>query len=145
MTDDQPDSGSHRERILALYGLPVRRVTVDDENSLVIEFGPTDRTAVLTTLGSVWRRETADRMIVASGDDHDTAVTAMADLVGRRLTKIRTQRPSVTAWLAFDDDSNLLVFPVTSDGQEHWTMEYPDGWIFTAGPGADAGWDPPEA
>lgn len=143
MSDLEESSGQHRERILGLYGQPVRRVTLDEENALMIEFGDSDRTAVFTTIGSVWRWETADRMIVAIGDDHDTAVTAMADLVGRKLTKIRTQRPSVTVWLAFDDDSNLLVFPVTSDGFEHWTMDYPDGWLFTAGPGVDAGWDPP--
>jgi hypothetical protein len=133
-----------RDRIPSLYGTPVRRATVDDQNALTVEFGGSERAAVFTTIASAWRWETADRMIIASGDDHGAVVAALSDLPGQTLTGVRTQRPSAAALLSFDDDSVLLVFPVTSDGSEYWSVEFPDGWAFTAGPGTDAGWDGPD-
>lgn len=142
MSADDRLLDSYGQRMREMHGMPIRQTTIGERNALSIEFGTQDRTVVFrSTIGSVWRWQTDDRMIVASGDSRDDVSAAIAGLVGRRLSRIGAQSPSQTVRLEFDNSSSLFVFPVTTDWWEHWTIDYPDGWVLTSGPGSGWDWD----
>lgn len=146
MSVDDSAPKPRQGRIGEMRGMRVWRVTVGDGNTLAIGFGTPDRTAVFeSTIGSVWRWETAERMIIGSEDRREDVIAAVMDLIGKRLARFRADSPSQGVRLGFDDGSRLIIFPVTTDWWEHWSIEFPDEWVLTIGPGAEWGWDPPES
>ncbi|MFZ1410827.1 MAG: hypothetical protein WAS07_05190 [Micropruina sp.] len=84
---------------------------------------------------SAWRIQTPDAVLASSEDDRELLAKAVLVLDGKRLTAVRIASPSLAASFTFDDGTTLEVFPIFTDGYEHWMIYLPDGDVITAGPG----------
>lgn len=85
---------------------------------------------------SAWRLETKDAVLASSEDDRDRLATGVLALDGKLLTRLEIAEPSLAATFTFSDDTVLEVFPIFTDGYEHWMIYLPDGDVITAGPGS---------
>lgn len=81
-----------------------------------------------------WRVDADGAMVVASEDDRDDIKNAIHRLNGRVVQDVIVS-DALELDLAFDDGMRLALFPIFSQGFEHWILFVPSGDVYTAGPG----------
>ena len=84
---------------------------------------------------AAWRLEQEDAVLAASEDPRPKLEQAVTRLNGLALDVIEVRRPALEAIFQFEQGIALRVFPIFSEGFEHWMIYMPDGNVLTAGPG----------
>ncbi len=84
---------------------------------------------------AAWRLDSGDAMVVASEDERDTIKARVPQLDGRAVEGAVVS-DTLEFVVSFDGGLRLSVFPIFSEGFEHWILFLPTGDVYTAGPGS---------
>lgn len=128
-----------------MLGLAIARVKLNRAGALIIDFGVPlpDLDYVrgewrLAVFNSVWRLQSANTVLVASGDDRVQVDSALQGLRGVELGSMEVDEQLLWASYQFGD-KELRVFPVYTgpdDRYDAWTVWTPLRKQIRVGPGA---------
>ncbi len=84
---------------------------------------------------AAWRVDSRGTMVVASEDDREAIKSRIPQLDGRTVEGVMIS-DSLEFIVQFDGYLRLSVFPIFTEGFEHWILFLPSGDAYAAGPGS---------
>lgn len=84
---------------------------------------------------AAWRLERGSDILAACEDPRPKSQAAVESLNGLTLVSVDMLSPALDTLFVFDSDVRLRLFPVYSEGYEHWQLFTPDGNVLILGPG----------
>lgn len=82
-----------------------------------------------------WRLEGSGEVLAASEDARPQLEAAIQHLNGLAIRTVEVQPPALETTITFDGGIVLRLFPIFTEGFEHWMLYTPDGNVLTIGPG----------
>ena len=84
---------------------------------------------------SAWRIDEGNEVLTGSEDSREKLEAAVRRMDGLVLQHVGVSPPALETSFNFDQGISLRVFPIFSEGFEHWMLYTPDGNVLTVGPG----------
>lgn len=147
MAVTESDIQEIQARVSPLLGQPAWGVALGVGSFITLEFGASQPPAQgherphgewhLWVYCCAWRLDGNGEILAGSEDARPKLEAAVQRLNGLAVRAFDIQPPALETTVTFDEGIALRLFPIFSEGFEHWMLYTPDGNVLTIGPGTE--------